>query len=155
MSWIELFIRTVSTFYICPCIVSIYFHTTKVNSSQCSSLCNFSKGSNLGNLYIHSDSFLFKSITDIWMDWWEVFNIERATQWLLLTVREWTRRLFRRQLVSQFWSLDKWRVHHFVKVSLEVTSITGNGICIFQYNQTCGYIGCYFLNLYSVYPAYQ
>ena len=38
---------------------------------------------------------------------------------LLPTVWESTRRLIRRQVVSQFWSLDKWRGYHFAKISPE------------------------------------
>ena len=64
MSWRELFIMTVSIFYIDPDIACIYFHATKVASSQSSNcLFYFYDGNNLGNLLIHSDSFLFKSIT--------------------------------------------------------------------------------------------
>ena len=39
---------------------------------------------------------------------------------LLPMARESTRRLIQRQLVSQFRSLDKWRDHHFAKVSTVV-----------------------------------
>ena len=58
-----------------------------------------------------------------WMNRWmdEMgFMSNELSRGLLPTVWDSIRRLIRRQVVSQFWSLDKWRIHHFAKVPSEV-----------------------------------
>ena len=68
--------------------------------------------------------------TSLWSwGWCDAMCLTSEELWsgLLPTIWGPTRRLIRRQLVSQIWSLDKWRGHHFARVSPEVllTGIIG------------------------------
>ena len=68
------------------------------------------------------------------MVWWDAFNVDRDTQWALPTVWESTWSLIRRQLISQFWSLDKVanpslcdgtpREEDYVKLVVRIQSVT-------------------------------
>ena len=69
--------------------------------------------------------FFFFCFFNGWMWYVMCLTSEKLHNELFLSVWESTRRLIRRQLVSQFWSLGKWRGHHFAKVPPEVL-LTGN-----------------------------
>ena len=66
-----------------------------------------------------------------WMWWMDIicFTSDQLCSVLLPTVRESTKRLIRRQFGSQFWSLEKWTGHHFVKVNPRGIDREHGGLC--------------------------
>ena len=66
---------------------------------------------------------IYFSVLNFWIDrWMDKMGLtsDELGSGLLPTVWDSARRLIRKQLVLQFWSLNKWPVHNFAKVPPEV-----------------------------------